>query len=76
MCLQLFHHLLSQLEAFEQGERELLQWCDDADQLAVPSGNRDRISDELEQKRPFLSKTVNMQAAVQSKNNIFQVIRH
>ena len=50
-----------------------MQWCDDADQLAVPSGNRDRISDELEQKRPFLSKTVNMQAAVQSKNNIFQV---
>ena len=52
-----------------------MQWCDDADQLAVPSGNRDRISDELEQKRSFLSKTVNMQAAVQSKNNIFQVIR-
>ena len=71
--IQLFHHLLSQLEALEQGERDVLQWCDDADRLAVPSGSKDRMADELEQRRPFLSKTVNMQATVQSKNNIFQV---
>ena len=71
--IQLFHHLLSQLEALEQGEKDVLQWCDDADRLAVPSGSKDRMADELEQRRPFLSKTVNMQATVQSKNNIFQV---
>ena len=71
--IQLFHHLLSQLEALEQGERDVLQWCDDADQLAVPSGSKERLAEELERRRAFLSKTVNMQATVQSKNNIFQV---
>ena len=71
--IQLFHHLLSQLEALEQGEKDVLQWCDDADELTVPSGSKERMADELEQRRPFLSKTVNMQATVQSKNNIFQV---
>ena len=71
--LQLFHHLLSQLEAFEQGERDVLQWCEEAEELALPSGPKDQMAEELEQRRPFLSKTVNMQATVQSKNNIFQV---
>ena len=35
---------------------------------------KERIAEELERRRAFLSKTVGMQAAVQSKNNVFQSI--
>eukprot|EP00095_Tigriopus_kingsejongensis_P001452 maker-scaffold207_size258870-snap-gene-1.17 protein:Tk01452 transcript:maker-scaffold207_size258870-snap-gene-1.17-mRNA-1 annotation:"PREDICTED: nesprin-1-like" len=73
--IQLFHHLLSQVEAFDMGERELLQWCDDVDSLVKTVqavGEPEDLQIELAKHKPFLAKTVNMQSLLQSKRNVFQ----
>ncbi len=75
--IQLFHHLLSQLEAIDQGEKEILEWCDEVDRVvstAKHGGTQDEMRVEYDKHKPFLSKTINMQALVQSKNNVFQGI--
>ncbi len=75
--IQLFHHLLSQLEAIDEGEKEILSWCDEVDRAvasAVRGGTQEEMRTEYDKHKPFLSKTVSMQALVQSKNNVFQGI--
>ena len=48
--IQLFHHLLSQLEAIDEGEKEILNWCDEVDGRGGfgqarrhPGGDEDRV---------------------------------
>ena len=73
--IQLFHHLLTQLEALDGGEVEIRTWCDQVDNLVSNKANgAQSLQEELAKHRPFLAKTVNMQANVQSKNNVFQSI--
>ena len=75
--IQLFHHLLSQLEAIDQGENDVMQWCNEVDRVVASAkhgGTQEEMRIEYDKHKPFLSKTVNMQAMVQSKNNVFQSI--
>ena len=76
--IQLFHHLLTQLEAIDQGEKEITDWCGEVERLTadgmMPVGTQEQLQIEYDKHKPFLSKTVNMQAMVQSKNNVFQSI--
>ncbi len=75
--IQLFHHLLSQLEAIDEGEKEILSWCDEVDRVVASAkrgGTQDEMRTEYDRHKPFLSKTINMQALVQSKNNVFQSV--
>ncbi len=77
--IQLFHHLLSQLEAIDEGERDILGWCSEVDHLVQVTqdsagGDLEQMQAEYDRHRPFLSKTVNMQAMAQSKNNVFQSV--
>lgn len=73
--IQLYHHILTQMEALDAGEAELLSWCDDGDNLLAGfklTGSKDQLERELEQHRSFFNKTINIQAMLQSKNNVFQ----
>ena len=76
--VQLYHHLLAQLEAIDQGEKEILSWCNDVDDLVkakkTGTGSQEQIQAEQNRIKPFLAKTPNMQALVQSKNNVFQSV--
>ena len=73
--IQLYHHMLTQLEALDSGEAELLAWCDAGDNLLAGfklTGSKDHLFTELEQHRGYFNKTINIQAMLQSKNNVFQ----
>ena len=73
--IQLYHHVLTQLEALDSGEQEILTWCNQGDQLLAGfkvMGSREELQNELEQHKTYFVKTVNMQAMLQSKNNVFQ----
>ena len=73
--IQLYHHILIHLEALDSGEKELLSWCEEGDQLLCNlkvMGSREQLQSELEQHKNYFVKTVNMQAMLQSKNNVFQ----
>ena len=73
--IQLYHHILIHLEALDSGEKELLSWCEEGDQLLCNlkvMGSRVQLQIELEQHKNYFVKTVNMQAMLQSKNNVFQ----
>lgn len=50
--------------------------CDEVDALSASplAGTQEELQQELARHRPFLSKTVGMQAMLQSKNNVFQSI--
>lgn len=75
--IQLFHHLLSQLEAIDQGEKDILSWCKEVDKVVESvkkCTSQDELQTEYNKHKPFLSKTVNMQALLQSKNNVLQSI--
>ncbi len=75
--IQLFHHLLSQLEAIDQGEKDILAWCDEVDRVVASAkhgGTQEEMRIEYDKHKPFLSKTINMQALIQSKNNVFQSV--
>ena len=73
--IQMYHHMLTQLEALDSGEAELLAWCDAGDNLLAGfklTGSKDHLFSELEQHRGYFNKTINIQAMLQSKNNVFQ----
>ena len=73
--IQMYHHMLTQLEALDSGEAELLAWCDAGDNLLARfklTGSKDHLFSELEQHRGYFNKTINIQAMLQSKNNVFQ----
>ena len=73
--IQLYHHMLTQLEALDSGEGELLAWCDAGDNLLSGfklTGSKDHLLTELEHHRGYFNKTINIQAMLQSKNNVFQ----
>ena len=73
--IQLYHHILIHLEALDSGEKELLSWCEEGDQLLCNLkviSSREQLQIELEQHKNYFVKTVNMQAMLQSKNNVFQ----
>ena len=66
---------MTQLEALDSGEQEILSWCTGGDQLLAGfkvMGSREELQRELEQHKNYFVKTVNMQAMLQSKNNVFQ----
>ena len=57
--------------------QEILAWCDGGDELLHKlkvMGGREQMQSELEQHRNYFVKTVNMQAMLQSKNNVFQTM--
>ena len=57
--------------------QEILAWCDGGDELLHKlkvMGGREQMQTELEQHRNYFVKTVNMQAMLQSKNNVFQTM--
>ena len=73
--IQLYHQILTQLEALDAGESDILGWCSEANTLLASlssEGNREQLQGQLETHRTFFVKTVNMQAMLQSKNNVFQ----
>ena len=73
--IQLYHHILTQLEALDAGEAELVAWCDAGDGMLGGfklTGSKDHLMGELEQHRNYFNKTINIQAMLQSKNNVFQ----
>merc|ERR1712096_222390 len=75
--IQLYHQILTQLEAIDSGEQELSAWCLGAEQLLAKlrvMGGREQLQAELEQHKNYFVKTVNMQAMLQSKNNVFQTM--
>merc|ERR1712083_1273239 len=75
--IQLYHHLLTQLEAIDAGEVDINMWCNEAEKLIDSfriKGSREELQYELDKHKAFFVKTVNMQAMLQSKNNVFQSI--
>jgi nesprin-1 len=73
--IQLYHQILTQLEALDAGETDILGWCGEADALLATltcQGSREQLAAQLEAHRGVFIKTVNMQAMLQSKNNVFQ----
>ena len=75
--IQLYPQIRTQLDALEAGEQEILGWCQAGDQLTDSlkvMGGRDQLQAELEEHRNYFVKTVNMQAMLQSKNNVFQTM--
>ena len=75
--IQLYHQILTQLDNLEAGEQEILAWCNGGDELLAElnvRGGREQLQNELEQHRNYFVKTINMQAMLQSKNNVFQTM--
>merc|ERR1719309_597641 len=57
--IQLYHHILTQLEALDSGAAELLAWCDQGDSLLAGlkiTGSKDQLQCELDQHRNFFNK--------------------
>lgn len=78
--IQLFHHLLSQLEAVDQGERDVNAWCDQVNQALTEveskgkSSSPEELRAQYEKLKPHLAKANAIQGVMQSNNNIFQGI--
>ena len=75
--IQLYHQILTQLDALEAGEQEILAWCNEGDSLLqgiIVMGGREHLQNELDKHRNYFVKTLNMQAMLQSKNNVFQTM--
>ena len=75
--IQLYHQILTQLDALEAGEQEIIAWCEAGNVLIrdlEATGGREKIQREIEMHKEFFVKTVNMQAMLQGKNNVFQTM--
>lgn len=73
--LHLFHQLLIQQEALEQGQKEINHWLDEAENLLQSlslAGGRENIHEQLNKHRTFFSRTVYYKSMVESKNKVFQ----
>ena len=54
--IQLYHHILIHLEALDSGEKELLSWGEEGDQLLCNlkvMGSREQLQIELEQHKNY-----------------------
>ena len=57
--IQLYHHILIHLEALDSGEKELLSWCEEGDQLLCNLkviSSREQLQIELEQYKHYFVK--------------------
>ena len=75
MKLQLFHQLLSQQESIENGQQEITQWLDDAENLLSTYSLATRKSQtlsQLEKHKQFFAKTLYYKSMLESKNIILQ----
>ena len=57
--IQLYHHILIHLEALDSGEKELLSWCEEGDQLLCNLkviSSREQLQIELEQHKHYFVK--------------------
>ena len=57
--IQLYHHILIHLEALDSGEKELLSWCEEGDQLLCNLkviSSREQLQIELEQHKHYFFK--------------------
>lgn len=73
--LHLYHQLLIQLEALEQGQKEINNWLDEAEvqlQTLTLAGGREHIQEQLNKHRTFFSRTLYYKSMLESKNNVFQ----
>lgn len=73
--LHLFHQLLIQQEALEQGQKEINHWLDEAENLLQAfslSGGRENIHEQLNKHRTFFSRTLYYKSMLESKNKVFQ----
>lgn len=71
----LFHQLLIQQESLEQGQKEIHQWLDDAENVLQSlslTGGRDQIYDQLNKHRNFFTRTLYYKSMLESKNKVFQ----
>lgn len=73
--MHLFHQLLTQLEGIEQGQKEVNNWLDEAENLLQTlslAGGREHIQEQLNKHRTFFSRTLYYKSMVESKNKIYQ----
>lgn len=73
--LHLFHQLLIQQEALEQGQKEINHWLDEAESLLQSltlNGGRENIHEQLNKHRTFFSRTLYYKSMLESKNKVFQ----
>lgn len=73
--LHFFHQLLIQQESLENGQKEINDWLDEAENLLssyTPSNDIEHAQNQLEKHKTYFAKTLYFKSMLESKNKVFE----